>query len=46
MRLLREVMGFVDEVGIPEGRGRATYQAVSHDGGQAATLLRDLKEDY
>jgi hypothetical protein len=45
MRLLREVMGFVDEVKIPEGRGRSTYQAVSRRRTDP-TLLRDLKEDY
>jgi hypothetical protein len=46
MRLLPEVMGFLDEVVIPEGQGRYTFQAVSHDGGQTPTLLRDLKEYY
>jgi hypothetical protein len=46
MRLLREVMWLLDEVGVPEGQGRYTYQTVSHDGGQTPTLLRELQEYY
>jgi len=46
MRLLRAVMGFLDEVVVPEGQGRSTFQAVSHDGGQTPTLLGHLKDCY
>jgi len=46
MRLLRAVMGFLDEVVVPEGRGRSAFQAVSHDGRQTPTLLGHLNEYY
>ena len=39
-------MGFLDEVVVPAGQGRSTFQAVSHDGGQTPTHLGHLKECY